>query len=197
MGKIKPYQNLSIVISFSILLICITLSWFNGEILKNISLGLLFFWILSLKSTKNNINTAMSELEYLRDRSLLIIDFILNKNVGNPMMQQFKSVIQETYVKSNLKGLKILSLDMNAWAKGLPQKDIKELELLLTDKFGENLSGDKITHTVIKQVLKKGKIENEEKYRVVYEHLEDICATDPFYENILELETLLKAYQNR
>ncbi len=137
----------------------------------------------------------MSELEYLRDRSLLIIDFILNKNVGDSMMQQFKSVIQETYVKGNLKGLKTLSRDMNAWAKGLPQKDIKELELLLAEKFGENLSGDKITHTVIKQVLKKGKIETQENYRVVYEYLQDISATDPFYENIVELETLLETYQ--
>ena len=137
----------------------------------------------------------MSELDYLRDRSLLIIDFILNKNVGDSMMQQFKSVIQETYVKGNLKGLKTLSRDMNAWAKGLPQKDIKELELLLAEKFGENLSGDKITHTVIKQVLKKGKIENQENYRVVYEYLQDISATDPFYENIVELETLLETYQ--
>jgi hypothetical protein len=144
---------------------------------------------------KNNTNTAMNELEYLRDRSLLIIDFILNKNVGDSMMQQFKSVIQETYAKGNLKGLKTLSRDMNAWAKGLPQKDIKELELLLSEKFGENLSGDKITHTVIKQVLKKGKIENGESYRVIYEYLQDISATDPFYENIVELENLLETYQ--
>lgn len=137
----------------------------------------------------------MSELEYLRNRSLLIIDFILDKNLGNPMMQQFKSVIQETYAKSNLKGLKTLSRDTNAWAKGLPLKDIKELELLLAEKFGENLSGDKITHTVIKKVLKKRKIESEENYRVVYEYLQDISATDPFYENIVELETLLGTYQ--
>lgn len=137
----------------------------------------------------------MSELEYLRDRSLLIIDFILNKNVGNPMMQQFKSVIQETYAKGNLKGLKTLSRDTNAWAKGLPQKDIKELGLLLAEKFDENLSGDKITHAVIKQVLRKGKIESEENYRAIYEYLQDISATDPFYENIVELEALLETYQ--
>lgn len=137
----------------------------------------------------------MSELEYLQDRSLLIIDFILNKNVGNPMLQQFKSVIQETYAKSNLKGLKTLSRDMNAWAKGLPKKDIKELELLLAEKFGENLSGDKITHYVIKQVLKNGKIESEESYRVIYEYLQNISATDPFYEKKLELKALIKIYK--
>jgi hypothetical protein len=137
----------------------------------------------------------MNELEYLQDRSLLIIDFILNKNVGNPIVQQFKSVIQETYAKSNLIGLKILSRDINAWAKGLSKKDIKELELLLAEKFGENLSGDKITHYVIKQVLKNGKIESEESYRVIYEYLQDISATDPFYEKKLELKALIKIYK--
>jgi hypothetical protein len=137
----------------------------------------------------------MSELEYLQDRSLLIIDFILNKNVGNPIVQQFKSVIQETYAKSNLKGLKTLSRDINAWAKGLPKKDINELELLLAEKFGENLSGDKITHYVIKQVLKNGKIESEESYRVIYEYLQEISATDPFYVKKLELKALIKIYK--
>ena len=137
----------------------------------------------------------MSELEYLRDRSFLIIDFISNKNAGDLMLHQFKSVILETYVRANLKGLKTLSRDMNAWAKGLPQKDIKELELLLAEKFGENLSGDKITHTVIKQVLEKEKIESQENYRVVFEYLQDISSTDPFYGSIVKLKPLLETYQ--
>jgi hypothetical protein len=144
-----------------------------------------------MKNKKSTIN----ELEYLRDRSLMIIDFLLNKNVGDSMMLQFKSVIEETYAKGNLKGLRTLSRDINAWAKGLPQKDIKELGMLLAEKFGENLSGDKTTHTVIKQVLKKGKIESNEKYRVVYEYLQDISPIDPFYKNTAELENLLEVYQ--
>lgn len=137
----------------------------------------------------------MSELEYLRDRSLLIIEFILKKNVGNPIMQKFKSVIKETYNKSNLKGLRMLSRDVNAWAKGMPQNEIKELELILGKKFGENLAGDKITHAVIKEVLIKGNIENEEKYIVVYEYLKDISLTDPFFDKIEELEKLLEIYK--
>ncbi len=139
----------------------------------------------------------MNELEYLKDRSLLIIEFILSKNVGDPMMEQFKAVIEQTYNKQNLKRLKTLSRDMNAWAKGLPQKDIKELETLLADKFGENLSGDKITHAVIKQILKKGKIESKENYRVVYDYLQDISDSDPFYSKITELESMLEVYQEQ
>lgn len=140
------------------------------------------------------MNTAMNELEYLRDRSLMIIEFIIGKNAGNLMMEQFKSVIQETYAKHNLKGLKILSRDLNAWAKGLPRKDILELEGLLAKRFGENLSGDKITHAIVKQVIKKGGIENEENYRVVFEYLQDITTSDPFYEKANELESLLAMY---
>lgn len=146
---------------------------------------------------KKNNTSNVSELQYLRDRSLLIIDFILNKNVGDPMIHQFKSVIQETYDKGNLRGLRTLSRDINAWAKGLPQKDVKELELLLAKKFEENLSVDKITHAVIKQVLKSGKIESEENYRVVHEYLQDISVTDPFYESIVKLEMLLGAYKSK
>ena len=144
---------------------------------------------------KNNISN-INELEYLRDRCLLIIDFILNKNVDNLIILKFKLVIQETYAKGNLKGLKALSRDINAWARGLPHNDIKVLEILLAEKFGENLSGDKITHAVIKQALKKGKIESNENYRVVYEYLQEISPTDPFYENTAELENLIEAYKN-
>lgn len=56
---------------------------------------------------KNNIST-IKELEYLRNRSLLIIDFLFNKNVGDSMMEQIKSVVEETYAKGSLKGLKTL-----------------------------------------------------------------------------------------
>ncbi len=143
----------------------------------------------------DNKNNTTSEIVYLRDRSLMIIDFILSKNPDDPMIEQFKSVIQETYAKSNVKGFKTLSRDVNAWAKGLPQINIKELELLLGKNFGENLSGDKITHTVIKQALKKGRIETEENYRVVYEYLLDISTSDPFYEKTSELNSLLQVYQ--
>lgn len=138
----------------------------------------------------------MEELKYLYERSMMIVDFICQKRGGsNPMIDNFKLVVNDVYAKENLKGLKTISRDMNAWAKGLPKKDIQELEILLEARFGENLSGDKITHLVIKKVLKKGKIENKDDYRVVYEYLQDISSKDPFYKNILELETMLSSYQ--
>lgn len=145
---------------------------------------------------KKSINVKLSELVYLRDRSLLIVDFLLRKNVENSMIKQFRTVIQDSYDKSNLKGLKTLSRDMNAWAKSLSEKDMKELEILLEKKFGESLSGDKITRKLIEEILRKGSIENAYEYRVVYDYLQEISDKDPFYEKLLELENLLEKYQD-
>lgn len=112
------------------------------------------------------------------------------------MIKQFRTVIQDSYDKSNLKGLKTLSRDMNAWAKSLSEKDMKELEILLEKKFGESLSGDKITRKLIEEILRKGSIENAYEYRVVYDYLQEISDKDPFYEKLLELENLLEKYQD-
>lgn len=139
---------------------------------------------------------SKDELEYLQRRSLTIIQFIIDKNPDNLMIQKFKKIMEETYNKKNLAGLKTLSRDLNAWAKSLPEKDIRELQTLLLAKFEENLSGDKITHSIIKKALKTKKIENEESYRVIYEYLIDISNKDPFYNETQELNDLLQLYSN-
>lgn len=133
-----------------------------------------------------------NEMDYLFKRSMLIIEYIISKNNYNPILSEFKKAIENSYVKNNVKGLRMLSRDINAWANGLPLQDIKELENILAKQLGENLSGDKIMHTVIKRILKDGRINNVEDYRIVYEYLQDIQETDPFYSNIDELELILK-----
>lgn len=137
----------------------------------------------------------LKELEYLRNRSICIIDFMLKENSGDPMLTQYRQIIENAYNEINLRGMKILSRDINAWAKGLPQKQIKELEVLLASKFAEDLSGDKTTHETIRQLLKKGKVSNEEEYRIVHEYLQDISKGDTFFDNLFELEVLLRTYK--
>ncbi len=143
-----------------------------------------------------NKNNNSNELEYLHERSLLIINFMLNKGYDNPIMLHFKKVIENTYRKRNLKGLKTLSRDLNAWAKGLPKEDIEELEKMLKDKFDETLSGDKTTHKVVSDILIKEKIDNKNEYRVIHGYLLDISEGDPFFDRIFELEKLLDKASN-
>jgi len=136
----------------------------------------------------------LKELEYLRNRSICIIDFMLNRNNNDLTLLQYKQVIENTYNKKDFRSMKMLSRDTNAWAKGLPTKEFEKLEKLLNDKFGDNLSGDKSTHKVIRKLLKKGNINNEEEYRIIYEYLNDLSEKDLFFKNLSELKLLLNTY---
>ena len=134
------------------------------------------------------------ELEYLNKRSGLIVDFIMSKNPQDHIFQHYKTVIQNTVKKKDLRGMRKLARDTNAWAKALPEKDIIELEKKLALEFGETLSGDKIALKTIEELLARGTIQTEEEYRVVHEYLQDISEGDPFFERISELDSLLGTY---
>ena len=133
------------------------------------------------------------ELEYLKNRSLLIIDYIIDKD-SNPIILQMRETIKIAFEKNDLKGLKEISRDMNAWAKSLSTEDTKELEKLLAGRFREDLTGDQLTLTIIQEIIKKGEIRNEEEYRIMHEYLQDISEKDVFFDKRLKLEKLLKGY---
>lgn len=136
-----------------------------------------------------------NELEYLKDRSLTIIEFLISKNKNSVLIAEIPSIIDQAYTKKDIKSLRTISRDTNAWAKGLPKNDIVELETLMKEKFGENLSGDKTTHTTIKKALKNGKVQDNESYRVIYEYLQDMSEHDKFYSKMGKLEMLLADYK--
>lgn len=136
----------------------------------------------------------MDQLDYLYDRSLLIINFMLNCYPDDNYVKSFKEIITTTYIKKDLKQLKTLSRDINSWAKGLSNKQIHELEIKLKDNFGENLSGEKITTLQVKKVLKDKKINTEEDYRVLHEYVSDISSNDSLYKKREDIELMLMEY---
>ena len=137
------------------------------------------------------------ELEYLKDRSIFMIGY-LAANENNNLQEislEFKKVIEEGYKKNNLTVFRYLSKDMNIWIKGLlSKKDAQELDKLLANKFGKNLSRDQVSIDTIGKLIKKGKVSNEEEYRVIDNYLRDISEKDVFFDKQSELERLLKNY---
>ena len=55
-----------------------------------------------MKKTLNDIK--QKELVYLKEQSLTILDFLIEKNGVMPLFDEFKNVIQETFEKKNIKG---------------------------------------------------------------------------------------------
>jgi len=137
-----------------------------------------------------------NELEYLYGRSKIIINFMLHKNLDDPMMHQINKIIEDTYKKRNLKGMKTLSRDLNAWVKVFSKEDVNELELLLKEKFGkqESLPEDKSTYKIISKILEKGEIDTKNEYRIIHEYLLDIAEEDSFFENVIDMKKLLYNY---
>jgi hypothetical protein len=132
----------------------------------------------------------LKELEQIKEWCLTILNFMTSKNSNMPIINQTKDVVVETYNNQNIKGLRYCNKDINEWAKSLSQSDLDELNNLLRNKFGEDLVKDssKIL-TKIKQIVKNGKIANEDEYRLLLSRVDEI------YDNVnkkSEVETLNK-----
>ncbi len=120
----------------------------------------------------------LKESKYIKEWCLTILDFMTSKNSNTPIINQTKSVIVETYNNQNIKGLRYCNKDINEWARSMPQTDLDELNSLLQDKFGENLVKENNKDLdKVKLVVKKGKISNENEYRLL------LCRVDEIYEN--------------
>ncbi|WP_366185448.1 hypothetical protein [Flavobacterium ovatum] len=138
----------------------------------------------------------IKEIDYLYQRATIIIHFLLSKSKDGSIIRQFETVVNDAYKNKKVKDLKSLSRDLNSWAKGLSRNDGKQLELILKDKFEDDLSGDSVTINAIQDLLNKGKIQNEESYRIIHEYLLEITKDDLFYERKPALENLIKEYDS-
>lgn len=135
------------------------------------------------------------ELHHIKDWCLTILNFMIEKSGDNPLFQQFKNIIVETHEKQNLKGLRHVIKDVNEWAKGLSKSDFDELNNLLNRKFEKDLiKEDTKISNKISQVLKKGKISNEEEYRMLLNRVEEIYADESKKEEVKSFNKLLADY---
>ena len=92
--------------------------------------------------------------------------------------QQFIQVLV-AYEKCDFRGIKCAFNDVNDAAFDLDSKQYKELNHILYLKFGISLDNqNKKVIKKIKTILKRGRIENVDEYRLVSERVERICAPD-------------------
>lgn len=143
---------------------------------------------------KNKPDTDV-EMGYLLARCLTIVRFMQDNASERQFLDVVEAIVHDTYAKGNLAGMRTLSRDINAMATALPTSLVAELEARLAVEFGDDLSGDINTNRTIMRVLRDGAIVNEDDYRIVYEYLQDVSTTDPFYGRIEDLNEILRAYQ--
>ena len=120
------------------------------------------------------------ELDYLKKRSCYIMQYIIELDERNQTLKPMIDIIEKGYINKDLRGLRILSRETNAWGKDLPKEHVDELNQLLLKEFGEDLSGDKNEIRIIKKVLKQKGVKTLEEYRIIHDYLSDMVEDDKY-----------------
>jgi hypothetical protein len=134
----------------------------------------------------------MEKLEFLKKRSILIIDYILGKT-PSPFVMEMRKSIYFAYEKKNIKALEIISKDMNSWMNSMSQEDIEKIERLLNDKLEYDLVDEKL----IQRIALNGKIMDENEYRIIHEYLSDVSIEILSIEEIKKFNNLLLDFDEK
>lgn len=144
---------------------------------------------------KRKINqNKLEELTFLKEWNETIVRFFVLKSKDNSL-EIFHQIINETFNKSDLKGMRMIYKDLNEGANDLPLIEFNELNQQLSQKFGTDLTEcNNKNLTIIKQIVKKGNINNDEEYRLILNRVEEIYADDNQKEKTEILNMLLTNY---
>ena len=144
---------------------------------------------------KRKINqNKLEELIFLKEWNETIVKFFVLKSKDNSL-EIFHQIINETFNKSDLKGMRMIYKDLNEGINDLSLIEFNELNQLLSQKFGTDLTEcNNKNLTKIKQIVKKGNINNDEEYRLILNRVEEIYADDNQKEETEILNMLLTNY---
>ncbi len=148
-----------------------------------------------------------AESLFIREWCLTIIDFVylpITKDLS-ALIEMRKEALGEEMKKAYLekvtpsiymKGLKEAFNDLNGTARDLPPKLLEELNKILRDKFGKDISTYSLSD--MKQIVKitnRRKIVNEDEFRLINERVNELCEMDSESSELEVLNGLLSMYE--
>lgn len=102
----------------------------------------------------------------------------------NPSMHDYLiRVLDKAYLEQNLVGLRSSINDYNEDACDLTPSEFEELNAILREKFGEDLVHNRQKDLAkIKRIIKRGKINNEDKFRLLKGRIDELLEESQFEE---------------
>ena len=117
--------------------------------------------------------TQQSELNFLCNWSYVLCDFFDEHKILNS--KTMREGIEKGKTMGYLSGAKDAYRTINSIANELPQTKLTELNRRLREKFGKDLfDADKKLVQKAKKIAERGKIRNEEEYRLLRSYLDSI-----------------------
>jgi len=149
-----------------------------------------------MKTEKRNY---LTEIEYLKNWSITALQFMAN---NNSQLKVFCESVLDTLEhaqlinnKKMLQGFEEGVRDFKELAKGLSPSDYNELNAILNEKFGMGLEFD--SKKIIAAIIKRGKIRNDDEYRLIDEQVNELCQTNRQSHEIELLNKLLLDFDNK
>jgi hypothetical protein len=115
----------------------------------------------------------------------------------NPSLHDYLiRVLDRAYAEQNLVGLRASLNDYNETASDLPLEQFEELNQILREKFGEDLVHNRQKELAkIKRIVNRGKINNENEYRLIKSRIEEIINDENRVTEIHILDGLLNDFE--
>ena len=137
------------------------------------------------------------ELDRLKEWSTTILDFFVkssNEQEFLSLLEQIPKIISVAYIRQDSRGLKFIANDMADLAKGLKKDQIDELNVMLVEKFGEDIFK---TQKKARKIVARGEIRNKSEYKLVFDYLEEIYDVNEKQSEIDQVNSVLEAWQTK
>lgn len=150
---------------------------------------------MNYNSFKELSESKLKEVEHLKEWCLFILKFIIEKSGDNIIFNNLIYTTINLYERKDIRGLKYAFREVNEMSKGLSLDELYELNLLLKKEFGENFENNNIKLVKkVNSIIKRGKINNEEEFRLLEIRMDDIYADDKNKDEIKIIDNLLADY---
>lgn len=141
---------------------------------------------------------SMDELQYMKDWCIAILEYMSKRYNLKEFYQGKIDRILLAAETNNKRGLKLAYRDINEDARELPENFLIELNGMLQDKFGKSLIDEKkIIEKMITKIMKRGRINNEDEYRIVTSYINEIYMDEDKKQVTEKLDSFLFEFKNK
>ena len=122
------------------------------------------------------------DIEFYKDWMITILQFMSDQYSNNEhyrgqnyhcFFQSKIEAIENGYENKNIRGIKLAYRDVNQLAL-YEAKNLKQLNMLLKEKFNKSLTEEKdLIEKAMAKILKRGQINNDEEYYLVKDYIDE------------------------
>ena len=132
----------------------------------------------------------------LRDRCIAVVRLMTGDGLREEVGAEMEKAIQTAYERRDLRGLKMVSRDLNEWVNGFPDATRARYDEILRAQLGEDPRGAEAQAREVRRILDRGTIENEDEWRLLNSRAEEIWADESKRAELEKVTAMMAAFED-